>query len=106
MIIIIFQGLFHAGIGLSGTFISSYTHWDKHPRLYAERFARELGCDHPGSSRETVDCLQKLPALDIPEKLQLFLHHKWTAPNVWMPFVDGQASKVGHKKRTCYFLNF
>ena len=44
--------------------------------------------------RATVECLQALPALDIPEKLQLFLHYKWTAPNVWMPFVDREASKV------------
>lgn len=85
------QGLFHGIIALSGSFISSYTHWDKHPRLYGHRLAKDLDCDS-NSSKEIVSCLQKLPVVKFQEKTQHFLQYLWTGPNVWMPVVDGHFS--------------
>eukprot|EP00095_Tigriopus_kingsejongensis_P012028 maker-scaffold593_size129216-snap-gene-0.28 protein:Tk12028 transcript:maker-scaffold593_size129216-snap-gene-0.28-mRNA-1 annotation:"acetylcholinesterase " len=85
------KGLFHGIIGLSGSFISSYTHWDKHPRLYGERLANDLGCQR-NSSRDIVQCLQELDYLEFPAKTQHFLQYLWTGPNVWMPVVDGHFS--------------
>ena len=40
----ILQGLFHRIIAQSGSFISSFTHWDKRAGLYGNRLASAMGC--------------------------------------------------------------
>ena len=88
------EGLFHGAISMSGPAISSYTHWDKRPKLYAERLAKDLGCDRAAASNaDLIECLQKLPGEKFPERVQHFLHFPWTGPNVWMPHVDGHFAR-------------
>ena len=52
--------------------------------------AKELGCSDGKSNNtaEIMECLQNLPVMSFPEKMQYFVHYPWTGPNVWMPYVD------------------
>ena len=72
---------------MSGSVLSSYTHWDKHPRLYGQRLAQDLGCER-ATNAATVACLQALDALTLQEHTLHFLQMLWTGPNVWHPFSD------------------
>ena len=85
-----------------GSFISSFTHWDKRAGLYGDRLAREMGCPGDGFangqelevSRRVVECLQNISdPLEFAGKTKLFLHYPWTGPNIWKPIVDGHFAK-------------
>jgi hypothetical protein len=98
----IFQGLFQRVIAQSGSFISSFTHWDKRAGLYGDRLADALGCpgdafSNNGSaeiSRKVVHCLQQIrDPMQFAGMTKLFLHYPWTGPNIWKPIVDGHFSK-------------
>ena len=83
------KGLFHRAIIQSGPLISSYTHWDKRPKLYAKRLAQDLGCENTNSDQEILNCLKGIDAKVFSQHTKHFLHYPWTGPNVWMPYVDG-----------------
>lgn len=85
------QDLIHGAISLSGSFISSFTHMDKKPRIYAKRLAEEFNCDNDNPDVITR-CLQKVPALDLARKTDFFLQFPWIGPVIWLPIVDNFSS--------------
>ena len=96
------QGLFQRVIAQSGSFISSFTHWDKRPGVYGDRLAAEMGCPGNGFanaddvrvSRNVVECLQNISdPLLFAGMTKLFLNYPWTGPNIWKPIVDGHFAK-------------
>ncbi len=95
------QGLFHRIIAQSGSFISSFCHWDKRAGLYGDRLATAMGCSGDAFvnnstelSVKVLDCLRRIEdPMEFAGMTKLFLHYPWTGPNVWKPFVDGHFSK-------------
>ena len=82
------QGLFSKAIIQSGPIISSYTLWDKQPKLYALRLAEDLGCS--GNESEILACLRTKNAMVFAQHTKHFLHYPWVGPNVWKPYFDGE----------------
>jgi len=84
------RGLFHRAILQSGTAISPYTAPRRSPGEYAEELAAAAGC----GDKDTLSCLQALPARKLYLHLSLFqscsvrqdLGIIYPAP--WVPWVD------------------
>lgn len=86
------KGLFTGAIAQSGSFISSYTHWDKKPSLYTRRLSNDLGCENHQTDEELLQCLRSLDHMTFASATKNFLHYPWIGPSVWMPYVDGHFS--------------
>ena len=84
------QGLFSKAIIQSGPIVSSYTQWDKKPKLYAWKLAQDLGCDAKSSNEEILSCLRTKDAMLFAQHTKHFLHYPWVGPNVWKPYFDGE----------------